>query len=76
MAEEEPTPGGRFARRIRPAVVIGRWGDDTALVRLDDGATVEVPVSEALRDRFDVGDKVNLEFEGDRLVGCELTQVK
>jgi hypothetical protein len=76
MTEENPRGGGRFERRVRPATVIGRWGDDTALLRLDDGSTVEVAVSEDLRDRFDVGDQINLEFEGDRVVGCEIPQVK
>ena len=76
MADESSTRGGRFERRVRPAVVIGRWGDDTALVRLEDGTTVEFAVSEDIRDRFDVGHTVNLEFEGDRVVGCELPQLK
>jgi hypothetical protein len=44
--------------------VIGRWGDDTALLRTDDGATVEAPVPEDLRDRIDVGASVDLLDDG------------
>jgi hypothetical protein len=51
--------GGR-----REATVIGRWGDDTALLRTKDGATVEVPVPERLRDRVDVGANVDLLDDG------------
>jgi hypothetical protein len=40
--------------------VIGRWGDDTALLRADDGETVELPVPEPLRERIDVGARVVL----------------
>ena len=54
--------GGSGARkeppRPRSAIVIGRWGDDTALLRTDDGTTVEVPVPEPLRERIDVGARV------------------
>jgi hypothetical protein len=48
----------------RPATVIGRWGDDTALVRAADGETIEVPVPEHLRDSIDVGTVVTLLPEG------------
>jgi hypothetical protein len=44
--------------------VIGRWGDDTALVRAADGQTIEVPVPEHLRDGIDVGTAVTLLPEG------------
>ena len=40
--------------------MIGRWGDDTALLRTADGATVEVPVPEDRRERIDVGTRVDL----------------
>ena len=62
-------------RKFRPrprAVVIGRWGDDTALLRMPDGTAIEAPVPEGLRDRFEVGDEAELEFVGDRLVGWDL----
>jgi hypothetical protein len=49
---------------VRRATVIGRWGDDTALLRTADGATVEVPVPEGLRDRIDVGTSVDLLEDG------------
>jgi hypothetical protein len=49
---------------IRRATVIGRWGDDTALVRAADGETIEVPVPEHLRDSIDVGTAVTLRPEG------------
>jgi hypothetical protein len=52
--------------RIRTAVVIGRWGDDTALLRIDDGTTVEAAVPERLRDAIDVGTRVDL--DGDNVV--------
>ena len=51
-------PGGRRA------TVIGRWGDDTALVRAADGSTVEVPVPEHLRESIDVGTSVVLRTDG------------
>lgn len=44
--------------------MIGRWGDDTALLRTDDGATVEAPVPYPLRDRIDVGASVDLLDDG------------
>ena len=46
------------------ATVIGRWGDDTALLRTEDGATVEVPVPEPLRAAIDVGASVELTEDG------------
>jgi hypothetical protein len=47
-----------------PGVVIGRWGDDTALVRTDDGETIEAPVPEELRDNIDVGTPVTVLADG------------
>lgn len=44
--------------------MIGRWGDDTALLRLEDGTTVEAPVPEPLRGRIDVGASVAVDVEG------------
>jgi hypothetical protein len=49
-------------------VVIGRWGDDAALVRMDDGSTVEVRVPDELRSRLDVGAEVRLHAEEVRLL--------
>ena len=54
-------PDNAWARRAR---VIGRWGDDTALLRTADGSTVEVPVPEDRRDRIDVGTRVDLLADG------------
>ena len=51
-------------RGARRATVIGRWGDDTALLRTADGETVEVPVPERLRERVDVGATVVLRPDG------------
>jgi hypothetical protein len=48
----------------QPATVIGRWGDDTALLRTEDGTTVEVPVPVTLRDRIDVGASVEVLDDG------------
>ena len=48
----------------RAATVIGRWADDTALLRTEDGATVEVPVPAPLRHRVDVGASVDLLDDG------------
>ncbi|HEX8073605.1 MAG TPA: hypothetical protein VF545_01355 [Thermoleophilaceae bacterium] len=50
----------------RTAVVIGRWGDDTALLRAADGSTLEVPVPRALRAEVDVG--ATVELVGDTVV--------
>jgi hypothetical protein len=44
--------------------VIGRWGDDTALLRTDDGATLEATVPEDLRDQIDVGASVDVLDDG------------
>ena len=44
----------------RAAVVIGRWADDTALLRVDDGTTREVPVPEPLREMIDVGSRARV----------------
>ncbi|MDQ3934513.1 MAG: hypothetical protein M3340_07760 [Actinomycetota bacterium] len=60
--------GGEAAGRLL-AVVIGRWAGDTALLRTEDGRTVEATVPEALRDDFDVGARVRLDPAGDRIVG-------
>jgi hypothetical protein len=40
--------------------VIGRWADDTALLRTADGETLEVEVPAEQRDRIDVGTSVEL----------------
>lgn len=58
---ERDCSGGRGGRA---ATVIGRWGDDTALLRTADGATAEVTIPEALRDRIDVGASVDLLDDG------------
>ena len=62
------SPLRRFRRPGR-AVVIGRWADDTALLRTDDGVTLEAPVPEPLRARFDVGVEVRLDRADGRIVG-------
>ena len=54
----------------RHAVVIGRWGEDTALLRTDDGNTIEAPVPEALRRGFDVGAEVSIDPADGRILGC------
>jgi hypothetical protein len=51
--------------------VIGRWGDDLALLRRPDGTTVEVVVPEELRARIDVG--VHVELLSDGAVDWRLT---
>lgn len=48
--------------------MIGRWADDTALLRTDDGKTVELPVPEELRPAFDVGAEVQLHRVEDRIL--------
>jgi hypothetical protein len=58
--EYEYTPG----HGARSATVIGRWGDDMALLRTDDGATVEAEIPERLRHRIDVGASVTLLDDG------------
>ena len=59
MAAEGSAPAGR-----RAAIVIGRWGDDTALLRTADGQAVEVSVPESLRDSVDVGARADLRADG------------
>jgi hypothetical protein len=54
---------------VRRAVVIGRWGDDTALLRTDDGETLEAPVPEALRAGFDVGAEARLDGSAGDILG-------
>jgi hypothetical protein len=49
--------------------VIGRWGVDTALLRTDDGLTLEAPVPEPLRPEFDVGAEARLDHVDGRIVG-------
>jgi hypothetical protein len=51
--------------------VIGRWGDDTALLRTDDGATVEAEVPEPLREGFDVGSEARLDRVHLRILGWD-----
>ena len=55
---------GTEDERHRAAKVIGRWGDDTALLRTADGTTLEAQVPEPLRDRIDVGADVDLMDDG------------
>jgi hypothetical protein len=59
----------RFSKRRRPgpgdterrsAVVIGRWADDAALLRVEDGSTLEVTVPEPLRGAVDVGSRATV----------------
>jgi hypothetical protein len=68
---DKPAPAGR-ARR---ATVIGRWGDDTVLLRLEDGTTIEAPVPEGLGERWDVGASVEADFVGQRLIGWQLASL-
>jgi hypothetical protein len=44
--------------------VIGRWGDDTALLRRDDGSTLEVDVPKRMREQIDVGARLDLSEDG------------
>ena len=62
----------RLADGDRRAVVIGRWSDDTALLRIDDGSTFEVPVPEPLREHFEVGDEAQVDLEGGSVVSWRL----
>jgi len=55
---------GSGAPAARAAVVIGRWADDTALLRVDDGTTREVPVPEPLREMIDVGSRARVGANG------------
>lgn len=56
--------GERFEPALQFAVVIGRWGDDMALLRTPDGGAVEVAVPEPVREEFDVGDSVEMSADG------------
>ena len=60
----------------RSATVIGRWAEDTALLRTDDGRTVEVAVPEPLREGFDVGAEVRLDGSEDRILGWGPVQAR
>jgi hypothetical protein len=44
----------------RSAVVIGRWADDAALLRVADGTTLEVTIPEPLRAAIDVGSRATV----------------
>ena len=55
----------RFDDRARRAVVIGRWGTDTALLRTEDGATLEVAVPKPLRELVDVGTTADVSAGGE-----------
>lgn len=44
--------------------MIGRWGDDMALLRTDDGSTVEAEVPKRFRNRIDVGASVDVTDDG------------
>ncbi len=49
--------------------MIGRWADDTALLRTDDGTTLEAPVPEPLRPGFVAGAEAELAHDDGRIVG-------
>jgi len=53
--------------------VIARWADDTALLRLDDGSTREVPMPEEIRDRIDVGTRATVAAGAEPRVEWDLT---
>jgi hypothetical protein len=65
----KPQSSSRRFDRSRTAVVIGRWGDDTALLRTEEGTTLVVPVPESLRDSFDVGAEAELDSAGTHILG-------
>lgn len=52
--------GGSDRGRRQTAVVIGRWADDTALLRVEDGTTREIAVPEPLREYVDVGSRATV----------------
>jgi hypothetical protein len=68
--------GRRRFRRAKRAVVIGRWADDTALLRTDDGTTLEVHVPEPLRSGFDVGAEARLAQDDGRIVGWAASEAR
>lgn len=56
--------------------MIARWGEDTALLRTDDGVTLEAPVPETLREGFDVGAGVWIDRRNGRIVSLESVGVR
>ena len=53
------------------ALVLGRWGEDRALVQLREGTVMTTSVPDHLRDAFDIGRRVTVTPDGDRLVACD-----
>jgi hypothetical protein len=65
-SHDNPTQARRrFGDRARHAVVIGRWGTDTALLRTEDGTTLEAAVPKALRELVDVGTTAAVSPDGE-----------
>jgi hypothetical protein len=50
-----------------PGLVIGRWADDQALVRLADGRVFELPAPPEVSD-FDIGDRVDVYLDSDAAI--------
>jgi hypothetical protein len=56
--------------------VVGRWGEDRVLIRLEDGRALEAPAPEPVAD-FDVDDRVDVYFGSDgELLGWYLPDKK
>jgi hypothetical protein len=49
--------------RAIPGRVIGRWADDHALIRAEDGRVLELPATAEVSD-FEVGDRVEVYLDG------------
>ena len=47
---------------------MARWADDTVLVRMGDGSTLELPVPRELRAQIEVGVEVRVDGSGRRLL--------
>jgi hypothetical protein len=70
MAASPRDPGAGSEQR---AEVIGFSQDDRALVMLERGGTMEIPLIDEIRDRFEVGSQVLVYFDDEgNLLGCYL----
>jgi uncharacterized protein YuzE len=60
-----------------PATVVGYWAGSTkALLRLDDGQTVEATAPPALEDKFSAGDDALVYYDGEgKVIGWYLTKL-
>ena len=65
-SRESPEDPSVTEKHQVPGTLVGYWSNtQRALIRLDDGRTVEVPGARQLQGHFSIGDVALVYFDGD-----------